>query len=229
MAVHWGIRVIRDLWSIIEDSAAGLVSDRRVRFVGERSWLMRKIINSILFTYNHHFRDFFEVKKTILQQVVLNPYLLSSDVFHAFSFKFRKYGRIKKDRLLCSKIKNAQAKKDTKDKKLLQALTSRRIYLDETPSTFLKNYEIYLEYLPYIPNQFAQIIDCIYKKLGVIPYLSSKVNNNAEKLIPDTFGVDTITGKIYINYNEIYLKYLIDYFSETKSSVLKSVIIFFFI
>ena len=91
------------------------------------------------------------------------------------------------------------------------------------------SHEIYLKLFPYNNNQFAQITAYIYKQLGLISYLSSELKNDDNYVLPDNFGVDSITGKVYIKNNEIYLKYLIDYFSETKSSVLKSVISFCFI
>ena len=92
-----------------------------------------------------------------------------------------------------------------------------------------KKPEIYLRLFPSNTNQFAQTIAYIYQQIGFIPYLSAELKNDKSYTLPDNFGVDSITGKVYIKNNEIYLKYLMAYFSETKSSVLKSVIIFCFI
>ena len=129
----------------------------------------------------------------------------------------------KGDDMVCTNTQSKDAKRQQLEEDRTRFLSS------EYKIRSLKNYEIDLEHVSYIPNQSAQIIAYIYKKIGLIPYLSSKLKNIDKKSLPDTFKVDPITGKIYININEIYLKYLIDYFYETKSSVLKSVIIFCFL
>ena len=239
------------------------------RFYEEyKSKIEDKILNSILFTYNHQFRDFSEMKKTGFKQKALKPYFLSpkrdfpsiiaqtktdtketkkgskdaqankgkedvSQKFPSETFFLRitdmqstdtqSKDTKKGDDMVCTNTQSKDAKRQQLEEDRTRFLSS------EYKIRSLKNYEIDLEHVSYIPNQFAQIIAYIYKKIGLIPYLSSKLKNIDKKSLPDTFRVDPITGKIYININEIYLKYLIDYFYETKSSVLKSVIIFCFL
>ena len=68
-------------------------------------------------------------------------------------------------------------------------------------------------------DQFAQIIAYIYKLISFTPSLSKKQDPNNKSLLPDHYRVDSITNKVYLKNNTIYLKYLIDCFFQTEKLV----------
>ena len=229
--------------------------ERGARFFYERykSKVGNKILNKLSFTYNNQSKDFIETKKHIVKGGYLMGYLFSSSNNNQ---KDEKDPVLPDNSLLGFTLKNAQTKRykedvspgggrDSKNAKNQQSNTkdirkagsysfSRTIEKKEKVEKtqheiYYKKPEIYLRLFPYNTNQFAQTIAYIYQQIGLIPYLSAELKNDKSYTLPDNFGVDSITGKVYIKNNEIYLKYLINCFSETKSSVLKSVIIFCFI